>query len=607
MAVIVPDLNLKINQISLPKVVWKELELEKDESILAVRHPVLHRYGTLAFYPQKRDDFAIGIPPLLCKGFGADFDGDPMMVFRVISQEAQKELENLFPTCHLYSSATGELNLHLTQDFILGKLGEQIAPDEVRECLREQFEKAISAITENPQHNEQKIHNVIENKILKLQTEILGNRCQAGRNKQKDATHSGISVGIFDIQELVNYFTNIEITEQELKNFLQKHPQNPLCLMALSEARGKKLAQLREMVGQIGMVKMSDTETPSISTNFFKGLSRGDYSVYAQFARDILFQSDRAPQDPGAALREYYNKAGNLLITERDCGYLFSWDNVHRDESERLLSFLSDDLHIGWVKDAKILIFGVSKTIRIFEDENSAEIMIDEKNEKATLKINDGRTLSLKVKKENGKLNIYDAYELKVRSPLYCKLKSGICSMCYGQDLSSKKLPEEGWRVGAISVQSILENLYQAELKVIHKDPQADWGNKVKEFKDALGGKDKKALKDRLIALQKLGLNVDSRHFEVLLRAEMKEKEEEQGWLARVSYRDARREVSKAFKNPSEDKLKDFTSRLLLGQKPGQIPPEYSDGKWAPLADLLPEQKDTSKTPHYHKQIWSAV
>jgi hypothetical protein len=47
MAVIVPDPKLKINQISLPKVVWKELELEKDEPILAVRHPVLHRYGTL--------------------------------------------------------------------------------------------------------------------------------------------------------------------------------------------------------------------------------------------------------------------------------------------------------------------------------------------------------------------------------------------------------------------------------------------------------------------------------------------------------------------------------------------------------------------------------
>jgi hypothetical protein len=478
-----------------------------------------------------------------------------MTVFRAISQEAQKELENLFPTRHLYSSATGELNLHLTQDFILGKLGEQIAPDEVRECLREQFEKAISTIKENPHHNEQKIHNVIENEILKLQTEILGNRCQAGRNKQKDATHSEISVGIFDIQELLNYFTNSVINEQELKNFLQEHPQNPLCLMALSEARGKKLAQLREMVGQIGMVKMSDTETPSISTNFLKGLSRGDYFVYAQFARDILFQSSRAPQDPGEAVREYYNKAGNLLITEDYCG-----TNEGIDLKKKYL--------LG----------------RVPVDNNTECLPL----------------------MENDLTGKNDGYELKVRSPLYCKSNSGICSMCYGQDLSSQKLPEEGWRVGAISVQSILENLYQAELKVIHKDPQADWGNKVKEFKEALRGKDKKALKDRLIALQKLGLNVDLRHFEVLLRAEMKEKEEEQGWLARVSYRDAPRFLKQALEKPSEDKLKVFTSRLLLGQNPRQTPPESSEGKWAPLADLLPRQKDTSESPPYHKQIWSA-
>lgn len=536
MAVIVPDPELKINEISLPNVVWKELELKENEPILAVRHPVLHKYGTLAFYPQKRDDFAIGIPPLLCKGFGADFDGDTMMVFRAISHEAQKELENLFPTCHLHSSATGELSLHLTQDFILGKLGDQIAPDEVRKGLLEQFEKAISTIKENSHHNEQKIHNAIEEKILELQTEIL-----------KAATHSGISIGIFDIQELINYFT----TEQELKNFLKEHLQNPLCLMALSEARGKKLAQLREMVGQIGIVKMPGTETGLIRNNFLKGLSSYDYYIYAQFARDILYQSSRAPQDPGAALREYYNKAGNLLITERDCG--------------------------------------TNEGINLRKKYLLGRIPVDSNIESKPLT-------------ENDLAGKNDGYELKVRSPLCCQSKSGICAMCYGWDLSSKKLPEEGWRVGAISVQSILENLYQAELKVIHKDPKEDWGNKVKEFKEALGGKDKKALKDRLIALQKHRLNVDTRHFEVLIRSERKK----QGWLARASYRNAREVFKQAFKKPLEDKLKDFPSKLLLGQNPGQTLPKYSNGEWVPLVGLLPIQKDALKTTYQKKRIWSA-
>jgi hypothetical protein len=87
--------------------------------------------------------------------------------------------------------------------------------------------------------------------------------------------------------------------------------------------------------------------------------------------------------------------------------YLFSCDNVPGNDSERLIKFLRDDLDIGWVESAEIRKSDDGKTIRIFKDENSAEIMIDEKKEKATLKISDGRTHDLKVKKEYDKLNIY--------------------------------------------------------------------------------------------------------------------------------------------------------------------------------------------------------
>ena len=62
----------------------------------------------------------------------------------------------------------------------------------------------------------------------------------------------------------------------------------------------------------------------------------------------------------------------------------------------------------NWAENAEISKSDDCKTIRIFTDENSAEIMIGEKNEKATLKISDGRTYDLKVKKENNKLNIYE-------------------------------------------------------------------------------------------------------------------------------------------------------------------------------------------------------
>lgn len=80
--------------------------------------------------------------------------------------------------------------------------------------------------------------------------------------------------------------------------------------------------------------------------------------------------------------------------------------NVPGNDSERLLKFLKDDLNIGWAENAEISKSKDGKTLHIFKDENLAEITIDEEKEKATLKISEVRTYDLKVKKENGKLEI---------------------------------------------------------------------------------------------------------------------------------------------------------------------------------------------------------
>jgi preprotein translocase subunit SecY len=75
--------------------------------------------------------------------------------------------------------------------------------------------------------------------------------------------------------------------------------------------------------------------------------------------------------------------------------YLFSWDDVPGNDSERLLRYLKDAHNIDWAESVEICKSDEGKTIRIFKNENSVEIMIDEKKEKA------------KVKKEHDKLNIY--------------------------------------------------------------------------------------------------------------------------------------------------------------------------------------------------------
>ena len=89
-------------------------------------------------------------------------------------------------------------------------------------------------------------------------------------------------------------------------------------------------------------------------------------------------------------------------------GYLFSWDNVPGKDNERLIRYLGSNFSIDQAENVEIRKSDDGKTIHICNDDESTKIMIDEKEEKATLKTSDHETLHLKVKKENGELNIYE-------------------------------------------------------------------------------------------------------------------------------------------------------------------------------------------------------
>ena len=119
--------------------------------------------------------------------------------------------------------------------------------------------------------------------------------------------------------------------------------------------------------------------------------------------RHTLQQND---EGPAIAVIENLNLLGKLTVGIK-LGYLFNWENVPGDDSDRLLRYLTDALNIGWAKNAEIRKSDDGKTIHLFKDDITAEIQIDENKEKATLKISDDRSHDLKVIKENGKLNIY--------------------------------------------------------------------------------------------------------------------------------------------------------------------------------------------------------
>jgi hypothetical protein len=85
----------------------------------------------------------------------------------------------------------------------------------------------------------------------------------------------------------------------------------------------------------------------------------------------------------------------------------FTWNNVPGEDNENLKNFLRKEFGIDWTEDAEITKSDDCMIIHIFTDDHSAEIIMDDNEKKAILKIREGKTHNLKVKKEDGKLNIY--------------------------------------------------------------------------------------------------------------------------------------------------------------------------------------------------------
>lgn len=102
--------------------VWDALDtVIEGKYVLLNRAPSLHRLSIQAFQPILIEGKAIQLHPLVCKGFGADFDGDQMAVHLPLSDAAQDEAKNIMAANkNLLKPADGSPILHIEQDIVLG-------------------------------------------------------------------------------------------------------------------------------------------------------------------------------------------------------------------------------------------------------------------------------------------------------------------------------------------------------------------------------------------------------------------------------------------------------------------------------------------------------
>ncbi len=157
-SVIVVDPNLKLSQCSIPKemalelfkplilrkleekrlaesekgakslykkeapAVWEVLEeVTNEHPVMLNRAPTLHRVSVQSFFPVLAENRAIGIHPLVCPPFNADFDGDTMSVHVPLTPEAILEAAVLMLSSHnILSPAYGRPLMTPSQDIVAG-------------------------------------------------------------------------------------------------------------------------------------------------------------------------------------------------------------------------------------------------------------------------------------------------------------------------------------------------------------------------------------------------------------------------------------------------------------------------------------------------------
>ena len=502
--------------------VWKALEeITKDKYVLLNRAPTLHRLGIQAFKIRLIEDSAIRLYPLACEAFNADFDGDQMAVHLPLSDEAQKEAKEIMLSgLNLLKPAAGSPIVALRQEMVLGCYWITTIVDKAKgegKIFGSRNEAILASDTEiidirarvgirmrNGEIIKTSVGRVIFNNTLpksypfqdivmdkgnikRLMSDIIDNyenKVSTGTiDGMKDlgfeyAARSGVTWGMDDLvippqkKELVEKAENIidKIEEyyekgaissdekfkqaigvwQKTKSDIEKLIPGSLprlgsmTTIVESGARGS-WAQPLQMAGMKGLVINPSGKTIElpIKSSYKEGFSVLEYFLSTHGARKGTADTALRTSAAGYLTRRLIDVAHSMIITEEDCKDTegITLDRLKSDQAgQNFLFQLTGRISLDEVK-------GIIKKGEMIDWKKAREIV------DAGIKT------------------------IKVRSPLSCKTKVGLCQKCYGANMGNNKLVKLGEAVGIVAAQAIGEPGTQLTLRTFHAGGVADAGD----------------------------------------------------------------------------------------------------------------------------------
>ncbi len=251
---------------------------------------------------------------------------------------------------------------------------------------------------------------------------------------------------------------------------------NPLSIITVSGARGsvKQLAQLAGMRGlMFNQFNEVIYEMP-VKNSFHRGLNMLEYFVTTHGARKGLADTALRTADAGYLTRRLVDVSQDVIIRAEDCG---TSDGI-------LVNRIVDEGEV--IESIGDRMFARVSTGSLFDPESGEEVLgsgqiVTREHARAVTAIENRyveRTLGLD---EDAHKKLNEQYaecgfefsehgflSVAIRSALTCERELGICSKCYGVDLSTSRLVEVGVAVGIIAAQSIGEPGTQLTMRTFH-------------------------------------------------------------------------------------------------------------------------------------------
>jgi DNA-directed RNA polymerase subunit beta' len=499
-----------------PPEVWDILEeVIKDHPVLINRAPTLHRLGIQAFYPILIDGNAIQIHPCICAGFNADFDGDQMAVHVPLSDKAIQEAKDLMMakanilkpsdgsavnvpnremalgayfvtsldknapvTENVYYSEeavlafqTGKLQLRqeikcevngeiisttvgriLFNKFLpteLGYINESISAAVIRRIITDAFKKfdrdQVSELIDNIKDFGFWGATLSGLSLASTDFKILPEKGQliASGDKEISEIENNLQKGLITNEERRALSQEVWIRIGEdiaRKTLAQIDSENPIQIIMQSGGARATSEQIKQVAGMRGFSvdptgKIVELPTKS---NYREGLGVFEYFTSCRGARKGVADKALKTADAGYLTRRLVDVSHDVIIRINDCG-------------------TTDGLILDVTKDS------LQTNISRFLGRKILTKVVDPKTKKVV--VSEGSYLE---EPEINALFKSDVEEVLVRSPLTCKAKYGMCSFCYGLDLSARQPVAIGTPVGVIAAQAIGEPGTQLTMRTFH-------------------------------------------------------------------------------------------------------------------------------------------